>query len=83
MQQKRTNEELFAQLSGPDWWAGVYQEPLYKVQYRGTDWLDGALNARRARPPVARGFSPRARSDRRGRRRLVPDRVQLTPRPKK
>lgn len=32
--------ETSAALSGGDWWSGVFEEPLFQVQFEGTHWLD-------------------------------------------
>jgi hypothetical protein len=37
------NEELNAAMSGPEWWTGVTDEPIYRPDvsgYAGTNWLD-------------------------------------------
>jgi hypothetical protein len=36
----RNFDEAHGPLSGPEWWAGVYKEPVYRIAFSGLDWLD-------------------------------------------
>jgi hypothetical protein len=37
-------DEQHGPLMNREWWSGVYQEPLFNVEYQGTDWLDADTN---------------------------------------